>query len=144
MDLRILIVVVLVAVVGQRLHRRRLEANLDPAWRDRWRQLPLRDRWRIARAAQRNAGFDSDEAALAAGAARLQQQLVRFPMGTWVALALAVAITLAMAIQGDAEAVPVGLAVAGLLAWRLVRLHRTRRNLARTAAVSQDLRREPA
>ena len=74
--------------------------------------------------------------------ARLQQRMVHFPLGTWAALLIAIAMTVAVAAVGHLEPAAFGVVIVGLLVWRLFRRHRTRRNLARTAAVSPDLPRD--
>lgn len=52
----------------------RLRAAQDPEWEDRWQELPLRERERIARGVRRGEHFeDPDEAYLAAGSARYQR-----------------------------------------------------------------------
>jgi Flp pilus assembly protein TadB len=139
MDPRIVIaVVVIVAVVLWRRYRPWREAAANPEWLRQWRELPPADRRRIAREVRRGGVSDPHEDELAIGAARVQQQAFRFPLGVWAMLAAAAAVTLTMAVQGDLVAVPVGLVATGLLCWLLVHVHRTRRNLARIATVDAD------
>jgi hypothetical protein len=139
------ILLVLIAALYAALCLRML-ANRDREWERRWRQLSASERRRIYRAARRGELLeDPDEAAIAAGSARSQRELLWHPtVSAWTMLAVFSAITLAAASQGGTVLVAIGLAGVGFSVWRLRRGGGVARNLARAEEVNRLNSKGPA
>jgi hypothetical protein len=124
----------------------RMIANRDRGWEGRWKQLSASDRRRIYRAVRRGELLENPgEAAIAAGSARSQRELLWHPtVSAWMMLAVSSVITLAAASQGGTALVPIGLAAVGFSVWRLKRDRGVARNLARAEEVNRLNSRGPA
>jgi hypothetical protein len=128
------------------ISHRRLHANRDVEWERRWRQLPLRERRRIARSAQRGERIeDPEKAALAAGSAREQLQIASGPANyAWGMLVIFSIMTLALLAEGSFLLAPVGLAGICFAVWRVRRETNRAALLARAEQVNRTGPRGPA
>jgi hypothetical protein len=137
--LTILTILLVVFAVSYLVAYRRMAAGRDLEWERRWKQLSASDRRRIYRAARRGEMLeDPGEAALAAGSARSQRQLIWHPTaGPLTMLVVFSAMTLAVALDGEILLVPIGLAGVAFSVWRLKHAKGVAGNLARAEEVNR-------
>lgn len=110
----------------------RLKKERDPEWERRWGQLPLGERKRLIRHAQRGeTSVDPAEAELIAGSARYQRSVRRSASHAGIGrLVVASVLVLAALAEGSLPMIGLALALLAVLAWLAYRDRALDRRLA--------------
>ena len=118
----------------------RLKKERDPEWERRWRELPLRERRRLIRHAQRGeTSADPAEAGLIAGSARYQRSVRRSTSHAGIGrLVVASVLVLAALAEGSLPMIGLALALLAVLAWLAYRDRALDRRLARSEEPDAD------
>jgi hypothetical protein len=137
--LRLLLFVVIFLIVLPFVYRH-LKKERDPEWERRWGELPLGERRRLIRQAQRGeTSTDPTEAELIAGSARYQQSVRRSTSHAGIGrLVVASVLVLAALAEGSLPMIGFALALLAVLAWLAYRDRALDRRLARSADPDAD------